>query len=888
MHRRSLCRAASIAFLVCFACDAAEPPCPAHLAGVITDPSGAAIAGAAVAVRGSRPEIAAKTDSQGRFTLACVPAGSFGATIQANGFEPAERRVKLTPGRSGVMNVRMEIAIQRTVVEASDKETKDPREASPAVLLTRRQLDGLADDPTDMRHQLQAIAAATAGGQGAATILVDGFTTGGLPPKSAIGEVRINADMFSAEYQNPPFQGGQIEIATKAAGAGIHGLLAASDDASPLNARDSLAPARAATGRRLYQGSIALPVIANRLDVMADFEKRTIDEFKVVQAVTLDGLGSGFVPLNANVAAPQQYENGSLRSHWQIDRKNSAVFAYSLTRDRELNQGTGGLVLPESAYSSSDQQQSVRVSATSVISAKVLNEARASYSWNALSQLPTSTAPAIVVSGAFIGGGSMDQNTGRTNRSFNFEDSVSAILGKHAWKAGVQFERRALNYLMGSDTNGLFTFAGGVWNGQPLTAIEQYQLVLAGAPGVMPTAYSVTLGDPRTAVTQTRAAFYVQDNWRISQTVSLSLGLRQAIQTAPNATGLWAPRLGIAWTPTKTLVLRLRYGMFIQPIDPGLMADTLHLNGQNGYQALVYQPSFTNPLASLPANVAEIRNVREFAPNVNQPRISQSQAAIEKEFKGQWKLQSQIYWTDTHQMIRSLSFPSLTAPGNQFIYEADGHTAGPTMFVGLSQVAKKRFTFFAGYLLSKVRSDADTPDLFPQSTASRNGEFVQPSWLSTNRIFGFGQVSLPWKVNVTTFLNASSGKPFDVTTGSDINGDGVFNDRPGVVTGPAPDAVATPFGYLTPSGRGAVLPRDIGRMPAVEGLDLSVNRKFALKSAGSSLDSVPTMTLNLKATNALNHTNVSQVDGILNSPLFLRGIAADASRRVEIGLKFEF
>jgi hypothetical protein len=481
----------------------------------------------------------------------------------------------------------------------------------------------------------------------------------------------------------------------------------------------------------------------------------------------------------------------------------------------------------------------------------------------------------------------MDQNTGRTNRSFTFDDSVSAIIGKHAWKAGVQFERRALNYLMGSDTNGMFTFAGGVLNGQPLTAIEQYQMVLAGAPGILPTAYSITLGNSRTALTQTRAAVFVQDNWRLSRTVSVSVGLRQAVQTAPDATGLWAPRLGVAWAPSKTLVLRLRYGMFIQPIDPGLMADTLHLNGQQAWQTLVYQPSFTNPLASA-ASVAEIRNVRAFAPNVNQPRISQSQAAVEKEFKGQWKLQSQIYWTDTHQMIRSLSFPSLTTTGNQFLYEADGHTAGPTMFVGLSQVAKKRFTLFAGYLLSKVRSDADTPDLFPQSTASRSGEFVQPSWLSTNRIFGFGQISLPWKVNFTTFLNASSGKPFDVTTGSDLNGDGVFNDRPGVVSGPAPDAVATPFGYLTLSGRGAVLPRDIGRMPATEGLDLSLSRKYALKSDGSSLDSVPTLTVNLKATNALNHTNVSQVDGILNSPLFLRGIAADASRRVEIGLKFEF
>ena len=67
-------------------------------------------------------------------------------------------------------------------------------------------------DPDELASELQALAGPSAGPNGG-QIYVDGFTAGELPPKSAIREIRINQNPFSAEYDKLGY--GRIEIFTK-------------------------------------------------------------------------------------------------------------------------------------------------------------------------------------------------------------------------------------------------------------------------------------------------------------------------------------------------------------------------------------------------------------------------------------------------------------------------------------------------------------------------------------------------------------------------------------------------------------------------------------------------------------------------------------------------
>ena len=89
-----------------------------------------------------------------------------------------------------------------------------------AIVLKGSDLDALSDDPDELSNELTALAGPSAGPNGG-QIYIDGFTGGQLPPKSAIREIRINQNPFSAEFDQLGY--GRIEILTKPGTDTLHG-----------------------------------------------------------------------------------------------------------------------------------------------------------------------------------------------------------------------------------------------------------------------------------------------------------------------------------------------------------------------------------------------------------------------------------------------------------------------------------------------------------------------------------------------------------------------------------------------------------------------------------------------------------------------------------------
>ena len=79
-----------------------------------------------------------------------------------------------------------------------------------------------------------------------------------------------------------------------------------------------------------------------------------------------------------------------------------------------------------------------------------------------------------------------------------------------------------------------------------------------------------------------------------------------------------------------------------------------------------------------------------------------------------------------------------------------------------------------------------------------------------------GTVTLPWQVSLNPFITATSGRPFNITTGQDTNLDRQFNERPSF----APEGadctdssfICTPFGNFNrnPTPGEALIPRNYG------------------------------------------------------------------------------
>ena len=166
------------------------------------------------------------------------------------------------------------------------------------------------------------------------------------------------------------------------------------------------------------------------------------------------------------------------------------------------------------------------------------------------------------------------------------------------------------------------------------------------------------------------------------------------------------------------------------------------------------------------------------------------------------------------------------------------------------------------------------------------------------QVFGNATITLPWKLTLSGDGYAQGGMPFNITTGSDNNGDGNFNDRPqyaaagSVANGDERFcyAVRGADQYRCHRGRDSASIRYSaisGALPWNFHVDANLQRAFAL-ARDLKAAHPQTLTLNVRSANFLNHTNVASEGDVLGAPQFLVPITADTARRIEGGLRYSF
>ena len=103
-----------------------------------------------------------------------------------------------------------------------------------------------------------------------------------------------------------------------------------------------------------------------------------------------------------------------------------------------------------------------------------------------------------------------------------------------------------------------------------------------------------------------------------------------------------------------------------------------------------------------------------------------------------------------------------------------------------------------------------------------------------HRLVLTGTFTLPWDVRVSPFVIASSGRPYDITIGRDVNGDTVFADRPSFASDPSlPGVVQTEWGNLnpTPLPGETIVPRNLAEGPGFWVVNLRVGKSIRLRAA---------------------------------------------------------
>ncbi|WP_187143256.1 carboxypeptidase regulatory-like domain-containing protein [Terriglobus albidus] len=883
-----------------------------RIEGTVTDPSGAFVSGASVHAGESQNTV---TDGRGQFVLPCVSTKAI--SVEANGFATLTARPNGRRGETAHLNLRLAVAqVQTDVTVDSETTGVDSGSGPGSTVLGAQDVSRLPDDPDDLRQQLQILAAGSGGDPNSATVVVDGFqNTSALPPKSSIASIRINPDVFSPEYQKPQWNGGRIEITTKTGTDSFHGALFLTDSDSSFNANNPFSVAPTPAGKRRYGVELSGPAVPRKLDFALALEKRDIDEFSVVNATSLNSQGDT-IRIRESIPTPQRLWVASARTDWQVNAKDLAALSYSANVNHQSNEGVGGLVLADAGYDGVVSEYDLRFRNALTISPSFLHETRVGFSWKRTQQTPISRAPALQVAGYFTGGGATSQNLNNRERDLEVDDEVLLTCGPHEIKFGMQALGLFVRNYNPDTFNGAYVFGGGSGleldaSGQPtgqtiyVAPLEQYRRALLNLPGGNPTTYQITTGIPLVPFTQWHVGFYVQDNVKLTPHLKIGTGIRYQLRTNPSGYAAVEPRIGLSWAPDnkETWVIHLRAGLFTEPVDLTPITAVERLNGIRQQQVTVYSPSYTDPLLPISGSI-QTGTVYQFARSYGQAQNLQLSAVAEHDFPRKWHVMASYSFGGNWQETRAINInapmvgtSSGTAPdplaalqaqrpivaGENIIqYQQSGHSLGDVYKVSIDQHGYKRFGVRLQYWYLRFRENP----LSPQSTYSSQGDSARPDWMRHGGIAFLGNGKLPQNIDLAVQLSVMAGRPFNITTGTDANGDGNFNDRPAYTTASGPNAYQTRYGLLTSNAVNGDVPYNAGTMPGVLYLNTNLSRVFTLNPHNKEHPHI--LTFNVRAENLLNHTNVSAVNTVLSSPAVGQPVAAEAARRVELGTRFTF
>ena len=897
---------------------ACHGPHQTTVTGFVRDSTQALIPGAALTLDRART---ITSGADGRFSFACVPDGSHQLSAAAEGFATAMIAVK-APHAVDLEVVLQPGSVQTSVtVTADDQTLPDTDAAGASTTISGKQLQSLADDQDDLLRELQQLGAANGGNPANTTIAVDGFQgSSKLPPKSAIAYIKINPDTYSAEYQLPPYDGGRVEVYTKPGQSSFHGALFATNGSPWENARDPFSPDKASIGKQRYGFELTGPVRKTGSDFALDLEHRSIDNFAVVNAVTLDNSGDQ-VSTVANVATPQRLWIGQARLDWQIGAKNTFIATYSANVNSLANVGVGGTMLADTGYNSGQYEHVLRFSDITTANVHLMHEARVSLRWDGESDLPNSLAPQVQVAGTFTSGGATIGNQRLHELNLEADDDAVLTIKHQTLKLGTQFMLYDEHQQLTTNFNGTYIFGGGtapvldvtntpiLGQSENISGIEQYRRALLGLAGGTPTAFSNVVGTPTVNFTQVQDAVYFQDEWDTGHGLHISGGLRYFLQNDPTVLGAITPRIGVLWSPTKkgTWTLHAHAGLFTNEFPETDEAEVLREDGTARVTSTIYDPVYGNPLV----DAIPIHSMRSFSPKVGVVNDAGENIGGTRALPHGWNLMADYTFGRIWNDIRS---ENINAPLN-------GSPEGPRLlgvpnldllqvqnsaqdkindeFFGIEQHSFKRVQLFAGGVRVKLIGDTDDSAFFtPQSTFTDAGEFAYTSSIPTWEVFGNASFTLPEKIQLSGDFNGRGDQHYNITTGEDNNGDGDFNDRPQYaaagtqvcapnVTDTGSCAVPTSFGLLVDNGGTGVFPRNKGVLPWRFYLDTNIQRSFTL-TRNPKAEHQQQLTVNLRSSNLLNHTNVLQVGSVLGSPLFGLPYQADSGRRVEAGVRYAF
>ncbi|HUZ93713.1 MAG TPA: carboxypeptidase regulatory-like domain-containing protein [Edaphobacter sp.] len=784
--------------------------------GTVADPDEAVIPGATVTLTpASGKPLVTQSQSDGTYVLHNVPAGTYSETVTMQGFASfVKLGIKVNAGQSLAMDAKMDIQAQQQEVQVTAQSAQvsvDADSNASATVIKGKDLDALSDDPDELSSELTALAGPSAGPNGG-QIYVDGFTGGQLPPKSSIREIRINQNPFSAEFDKLGY--GRVQIFTKPGTDKLHGFYQLSGNTSSFNSGNPLLNANISPGQTpitqppyhtiFMFGDISGPLSSNASFTMSG-SHRSIQDNSIVNATILSSLASpcpsGQVSCSFLYAnpTPNIRTDISPRIDVQLGEKNTLTTRFRYEDSDQSNQGVLNLSLPQTAYNASSSEITVQMTDTQVVSSRVINETRFEYERDHSSQNPLSTGPSIVVQGNFTDGGSANGTFSDNQTHFELHNYTSIQLQKHFIRMGGRLRSTRDAQTSDAGSNGTFTY-------NCLLTADCAPDKTTGArysfQSKLPSQFVRTnIKVPSVNATMVDLGVYAEDDWKPISKLTFSYGIRYETQNRLGEHHDIAPRLSFAyglWGKTPKTVLRGGFGIFYDRYDLGSILTAVQLNGVNQQQTTLAHP---DPATCSPTNLSGCtagtpggETTVAAASNMRTPYSMEFAIGADQQlFNGATLSVNYLNTRGVHQFLsQNINAPTLDSQGNLVYptpptdgsapavikqYQSEGVYRQNELIVNPT-IRKRNFTLFGYYVLNFAKSDTGGINSFPSQPYNIGADYGRATFDRRNRLFLGGNVTLPYNISLSPFIIASSGTPYNVTLGQDLNNDSIFNDRP--------------------------------------------------------------------------------------------------------------
>ena len=354
-------RLSLIGVVLCFLLNTAWADVAGRISGMVSDPSGAFVAGATVTLNnlGNGIKQTTTTSDQGKYSFPVVPIGRYELEVNSPGFQPYKKM-------SVVIDVDSALQIDATLPIGQNTQTVEVNDSVVTIQMSDTEIgetigsQHIAEAPLNGRSYTDLLATqagvspiATSGasnsssGGGFGTVPVagnentgqfsingqresaNGFFLNGasvqesigqqagiIPNLDSISEFRIISSNADAEYGG--YSGGLINVVTKSGGDQFHGSVFEFLRNTDLDARGYFSPERSTFQQNQYGGTFGGPIKKSKIFFFGDYQGQR----------TVEGIETGIVSVPSLLNRTGDFSDSSISL---TGRVNGASLAQTLS-----------------------------------------------------------------------------------------------------------------------------------------------------------------------------------------------------------------------------------------------------------------------------------------------------------------------------------------------------------------------------------------------------------------------------------------------------------------------------------------------------------------------------------------------------------------------------